>query len=147
MEKAHKVELQCLDKANGLIDKYFPNFIHEAAIKKPERLAGEYNDELPHKIASEFRVWLSRLWAELAPEGAKPFDEIMNLKKSIEVTDASYAPYLNDARKDAEQITLWEKLTKTNHEDVSYYKGLLKQYTEELLRVMIKDFVGDISEE
>lgn len=51
---------------------------------------------------------------------------------------------LEKAYKDAKIITIWEKITKSNHEDVTYYKGLLKAYTEELLSWMEIDFVEDV---
>lgn len=140
------VEFRCRKKAEELIEKYFPNFIRESAISKPEMLALEYNDDLPHRVEAEFRGWLSDLWAEIAPDGSKQFEEIMNLHLSMSMVDASYIPHLKDARENAVRITLWEKITKSNHEDVTYYKGLLKQYTEEQLNTMIKDFLGDVDE-
>ncbi len=138
------IEIRCRKKAEELLEKYFPNFIREASATRPEKLAMEYNDELPRKVGKEFRDWLSILWKEVCPHSEKQFDDIMNLHLSMKMVEASYVPYLDEARKDAEKITLWEKITKTNHEDVTYYKGLLKQYTEEILDTMIKDFVGDL---
>lgn len=52
--------------------------------------------------------------------------------------------YLPMAREEAETVTLWEIITKTNHKDVTFYKGLLKQYAEKLLDIMVKDFLGDV---
>ena len=36
-----------------------------------------------------------------------------------------------------------DKSPKTDHKDVTCYKGLLKQYTEELLETMAEDFSED----
>lgn len=47
------------------------------------------------------------------------------------------------AYKDASTITLWEKITKSNHEDVTYYKGLLLEYTKDQLLVMRHDFLEE----
>lgn len=139
-----EVSMKCYQEVDTLLEKYFPNFIHEAAIEKPETLADEYNDELPRNAQAEYRQWLSELWKEISPEGAKPFDEVMNLHLSMQMVDASYVPYLENAREEAVEMTLWEKITRTNHEDVTYYVGLLRQYTKELLETMTKDFLGDI---
>ena len=139
-----QVSLKCYEEIDILLEKYFPNFVYEAAVKKPEALAAEYDNELPYKVKAEYRQWLSSLWGEVAPEGSNPFDEIMNLHLSMSMVDSSYVPYLKDAREDAVEMTLWEKITKTNHEDVTYYVGLLRQYTKELLNTMTKDFLGDI---
>ena len=137
------IENRCRAKADELLGKYFPNIIHEAAIERPEELVIEYNEELPYVVETEFREWLSALWDELAPAHSEPFEKIMNRHLEMSMVDANYVPHLRDARRDAEEVTLWEKITKSNHEDVTYYKGLLKQYTEELLDTMIKDFVEE----
>ena len=141
-----EIEIRCRQKAAELLEKHFPNFIQDAAITRPETLDNQYNDSLPGKVAEEFRDWLASLWEEIRAKDQGSFDQVMNLKRSLEMTGESYAPYLSSAREEAQTRTLWEKLTKTNHEDVTYYKGLLKQYTEELLEVMVKDFVGDVNE-
>lgn len=39
----------------------------------------------------------------------------------------------------------WERITKTNHEDVIYYKALLLEYTRDLLLVMREDFLEEIT--
>ena len=140
------IELRCRKKADELLEKFFPGFIHEAAIDRPEQLAGGYNDKLPYAVEAEFRDWLSGVWKEVAPAGSEPFEKIMNRHLDMSMVDASYVPNLKEARADAEKISLWEKITKSNHEDVTYYKGLLKQYTEELLSTMIKDFIEEIPE-
>ena len=49
------------------------------------------------------------------------------------------------AYKDASTITLWERITQSNHEDVTYYKGLLLEYTKDLLLVMRHDFLEEIT--
>ncbi len=52
---------------------------------------------------------------------------------------------IDEAYKDAKRITLWERITKSNHEDVTYYKGLLYEYTKDLLMVMRHDFLEEIT--
>ncbi|MDE6634429.1 MAG: hypothetical protein K2J96_04140, partial [Bacteroidaceae bacterium] len=52
---------------------------------------------------------------------------------------------IDAAYKDATDVTLWERITKTNHEDVTYYKGLLQEYTRELLMIMRNDFLEEIT--
>ena len=138
-----ELELKCREKADELIKHYFPNFIHEAAIERPEKLAVEYSDELPYKVESEFSDWLSDLWKDVAPANSRSYKEIMNLHLNMSMVDADYVPLLKGAREDAEKTTLWERITKSNHEDVTYYKGLLKEYTEKLLDTMVKDFVEE----
>lgn len=141
------IESCCREKADELLERYFPDFINEAAVIRPEKLAAAYHDDLPREVQQAFREWLASLWEEIAPAGAKSFPEIMNLHKSMQMVDISYVPYLKEAREKAEKITLRERITRTNHKDVTFYKGLLKQYTEELLQTMIQDFMGDVGQE
>ena len=49
------------------------------------------------------------------------------------------------AHKNAVTRTLWERITNTNHKDVAYYKGLIREYTKELLMVMRLDFLEEIT--
>lgn len=54
---------------------------------------------------------------------------------------------MSAAYKDATEQTLWERITRSNHKDVTYYKGLLQEYTRELLMVMRLDFLEEITGE
>lgn len=139
------IEERCYGKAKELLAKYFGDFATISGVVKPETLDNLYTDELPRKIAEEFRAFLAGLWDEIAPNGGKSFEEVMNQQCSIDLIHDDYDDFLPSARLSAETITLWEKITKTNHKDVTYYKGLLKQYTEELLETMAEDFLEDVA--
>ena len=138
------IEDRCYDKVKELLKKYFGDFAAVSGVVKPETLDSVYTDTLPRTIAGEFRAYLSGLWDEIAPDGAKTFDEVMDRQRSIDLVHDDYDDFLPSARLSAQTVTLWEKLTKTNHKDVTYYKGLLKQYTEELLETMAEDFLEDL---
>jgi hypothetical protein len=138
------VEKLCKEKEQELLDKYFGNLVREAALERPETI-GEYTKDLPLKIEAEFKAYLEELWKEYAPEELKGkplvFDEnklrLLMTDDDREGVDAAY--------KDATKQTLWERITKTNHKDVTYYKGLLQEYTRELLMVMRLDFLEEIT--
>ena len=134
----------CEEKQNQLLHKYFGNLVHEAAIERPETI-GEYTKDLPLKIEAEFRTFLEDLWQEHAPvelKGTPLILEEQQLRKFMTDDDREI---IEPAYKDATEITLWERITKSNHEDVSYYKGLLKEYTRDLLMVMRLDFLEEIT--
>lgn len=138
------LEKYCKEKENQLLEKYFGNLVIEAAIEQPETI-GEYTKDLPLKIEAEYKAYLEELWKEYAPEELKGkplvFDEhklrLLMTDDDREGVDAAY--------KDATKQTLWERITKTNHKDVTYYKGLLHEYTRELLMVMRLDFLEEIT--
>jgi phenylpropionate dioxygenase-like ring-hydroxylating dioxygenase large terminal subunit len=62
----------------------------------------------------------------------------------MEDLDKEFRSVLQPAREDAETITLWEKITQSNHEDVTYYKGLLRQYSRAMMNTMIRDMLEDV---
>lgn len=138
------VEKLCKEKEQELLEKYFGNLVREAALERPESI-GMYTKDLPLKIEAEFKAYLEELWKEYAPEELKVkplvFDEnklrLLMTDDDREGVDAAY--------KDATKQTLWERITKTNHKDVTYYKGLLQEYTRELLMVMRLDFLEEIT--
>lgn len=137
-----QIETQCRNKAEELIDKYFGNIIQEAAIERPEEI-GDYSLELPRQIEAEYYAYLKKLWTEIVPSGSPSFEEIIDKKQLSERMTDDDREIIKPAYDDAVTRTLWERLTKTNHKDVTYYKGLLKRYTEELLLALRCDFMED----
>ncbi|MCH5175216.1 MAG: hypothetical protein J1F40_04965 [Prevotellaceae bacterium] len=134
-----QIKTHCKEKEQELLDKYFGNLVREAAIERSETI-GEYTMDLPLKIEAEFREFLEELWKDAAPEElkGKPLPlEKQTLRRVM--TGDEHKGFLY-AYKNAIEITLWERITKTNPEDVTYYKGLLEYYTQDLLRIMSRDF-------
>ena len=144
MMTSQQFDTLCRTKEQELLDKYFGNLVHEAAIERPETI-GEYTMDLPLKIEAEFRTFLERLWKEAAPEALKGSPLILEEQKLRKLMTDDDREGLHYAYKDAIEVTLWERLTKTNHKDVTFYKGLLYEYTRDLLMVMRNDFLEEIT--
>ena len=134
----------CEVKQNQLIEKFFGNIVREAAIERPETI-GKYTKELPLKIEAEFRTFLEELWKEHAPAELKGTPLVLEEQKLRHLMTDDDREMIEPAYKDATEITLWERITKSNHEDVTYYKGLLQEYTRDLLLVMRNDFLEEIT--
>lgn len=134
----------CEKKQNQLLKKYFGNLVQEAAIERPETI-GEYTKDLPLKIEAEYRTFLEELWKEHAPENLKGTPLIFEEQKLRRLMTDDDREIIEPAYKDATEITLWECITKSNHEDFTYYKGLLQEYTRDLLMVMRQDFLEEIT--
>ena len=139
-----KVEKCCKEKESQLLDKYFGNLVKEAAIERPEAI-GKYTKDLPLKIESEYRAYLEDLWKEYAPDNLKGTPLVFEEQKLRQLMTDDDCKGVDAAFKDATEQTLWERITKTNHKDVTYYKGLLQEYTRELLMVMREDFLEEIT--
>ena len=61
-----QVFAHCKEKEQELLEKYFGNLLHEAAIEMPETI-GKYTKDLPLKIEAEYREFLEGLWELHAP--------------------------------------------------------------------------------
>ena len=140
-----KISKLCKDKEQELLNKNFGNLVKEAAIERPEKI-GDYTKELPLKIEEEYRIFLEGLWKDNAPEElrGKPLAlEEQRLRKLMTDDDREG---IDAAFRDATTRTLWERITKTNHKDVTYYKGMLEEYTRDLLLVMRHDFLEEMTD-
>lgn len=134
----------CKEKERELLKKYFGNLVHEAANEKPETI-GEYTKELPLKIEAEYHAFLEGVWALHAPSELRGTPLVLEEQKLRKLMTDDDREGIDAAYKDASTITLWEKISKSNHEDVTYYKGLLLEYTKELLMIMRVDFLEEIT--
>lgn len=126
------------------MDKYFGNLAEEAAVERPEHI-GEYTKDLPLKIEAEYRSFLEELWQECAPADMQGEVLVLEEQKLRELMTEKLRQNVDAAYEDATEVTLWERITKSNHEDVTYYKGLLRDYTQVLLDVMREDFLEEIT--
>lgn len=139
------IKKRCSEKADALLDKYFGNLVKEAAVDCPETI-GDYDNDLPLRIEKEYRAFLKELWTEFASEDNRVFDELFDKEHIRNLMTEDDREGIAVAYRNAQQRTLWERITKTNHKDVTYCKGLLKEYTRELLFCMRHDFLEEISQ-
>ena len=133
------VENLCKQKEQELLKKYFGNLVIEAAKVRAETIV-DYPKDFPLKIEAEFREYLIGLWKEYSD---KPL--VLEEQKLRWLMTEDDRETIDEAYKDAKRITLWERITKSNHKDVTYYKGLLLEHTKDLLMVMRHDFLEEIT--
>ena len=137
------IERICIAKANSLLATYFGKLVKEAVVDQPEFI-GDYDLELPLRIEAEYRKFLGDLWKEIAPDDCRSIDDLLDKKELREKLSFDDREIIAEAHHNAQQRTLWESITKTNHRDVTYYKGLLEEYTRELLFCMKHDFMEEV---
>lgn len=134
------IEILCRKKEQELLDKYFGKDADADNNRKAAQSIGVYTKELPYKIESEYKKYLDELWQDYSD---KTFVlEEQKLRLQMTETDRER---IEDAYKKAKRVTLREKITKSNHNDVTFYKGLLYQYTKDLLMIMRIDFLEEIT--
>lgn len=143
MEK-ELIKKLCYSKEQELLENYYGKLVEEAAKEKLE-IIGEYTKDLPLRIEAEYKAFLEELWKVHAPEKLKGTLLVFEEQKLRKLMTDDDRELIKEAHKDATEQTLWERITKTNHKDVTYYKGLLKEYTRDLLMVMREDFLEEIT--
>lgn len=138
-----EIDKLCEKKEKELLNKYFGNLVQEAAIEQPETI-GDYTKDLPLKIEEEYFLYLKELWAEINPDKSKSLESILDKRHISMLMTEDDREGIQYAYEDATRRTLWERLTKTNHKDVTFYKGLLEEYARELLLCLRCDFIEDV---
>ena len=133
----------CKQKEQELLSKYFGHLVQEAAIERPETI-GNYTQDLPLKIEAEYRAYLEELWPQVAPEQLRGTPLVLEEEKLRQLMTEDDREAIATAHRAATRRTLWERITQTNHKDVAYYKGLLQEYTRDLLLVMREDFLEEV---
>ena len=139
-----QIEKLCESKEKELMEKYYGNLVKEAAVERPEEI-GSYTKDLPLKIEAEFRLFLEELWKDAAPGELKGTPLVLEESKLRKLMTDDDRELIDEAYKDASERTLWEKISKSNHKDVTYYKGLLQEFTRDLLMVMRHDFLEEVT--
>lgn len=137
-----QIEEICIAKEKEIIDKYFGNLVKEA-LEKHENI-GKYDIVLPSLIEEEYLAFLKELWEKAAFGDPRRFEDIIDNRRRGEQLTESKRDEMHLAYDKAVRINLWERLTKTNHEDVTNYKGILKDYTIALLKEVRCDFLEDV---
>ena len=139
-----EIEILCKKKEEELMNKYFGNLIHEAAVERPETI-GKYTKDYPLKIEKEYAQYLKEIWDDVNPDKSKTFESIIDNREISRLITEDDREAIRYAYKDAKHRSLWELIMRTNHKDVTYYKGLLVEYTRELLNCLRCDFLEDVN--
>lgn len=138
------IEEICEQKQQELLDKYFSGISHDIVTGSPETI-GENTKDLPLKIEDEYRKFLEELWPDYAPEEMRNHPLVFEEQKLCWLMTEDDREAVDEAYEQATRITLWERITKSNHKDVAHYKALLREYTKELLMIMRLDFLEEIT--
>jgi hypothetical protein len=107
-------------------------------------IGGDHIPNTNKKAEAEYKEFLSDLWKQVAGDDKRTIDEIIDKKELREKLTDDDREGIDEAYRNAQQRTLWERLTNTNHKDVTFYKGLLEEYTRELLFCLRHDFLEEI---
>ncbi len=75
---------------------------------------------MPLKIEAEYRAFLEELWKEHAPDELKGTPLLLEEQKLRKLMTDDDRELIDVAHQDAVEQTLWERITQSNHKDVTY---------------------------
>lgn len=140
-----RLESLCKEREEKLIEGYYGNLVVEASKERPEFI-GKYTPDLPFKIESEYKDFLDSLVKQLFPgDNSISADSFLDEEKLRKLITDDDREAIAEAYKKATKRTLVERLSNTNHKDVTFYKGLLEAHTKDLLLVMRTDFLEELT--
>lgn len=140
-----RLESLCKEREEKLIEGYYGNLVVEASKERPEFI-GKYTPDLPFKIESEYKDFLDSLVKQLFPgDNSISADSYLDEEKLRKLITDDDREAIAEAYKKATKRTLVERLSNTNHKDVTFYKGLLEAHTKDLLLVMRTDFLEELT--
>lgn len=140
-----RLESLCKEREDKLIEGYYGNLVVEASKERPEFI-GKYTPDLPFKIESEYKDFLDSLVKQLFPgDNSISADSFLDEEKLRKLITDDDREAIAEAYEKATKRTLVERLSNTNHKDVTFYKGLLEAHTKDLLLVMRTDFLEELT--
>ena len=137
-----ELRIRCEAKMKELLDRHFGDLVKDAVVDKPEVLEERFTPELPLQIEEEYLAFLGELKREMLPDDSRSIEELLDCPQRREMIRDDYELDVERAYEEAKTITFREKLTRSNYKDVNFFKGLVKQFTEELLDHMTDDFLS-----
>lgn len=126
--------------AKNELDKCVTQYFREISLEEaahPEILDAHYTEDYLERLVNDYYNRLEAIWSRSPLAVYRTFSSVYHKPAVEEAGDPSA---LSDAYKDASRRTLWERLTCTNHKDVTEYKELLHTYGESLLKNMLYRF-------
>lgn len=135
-----QINVMCRQKIEEILDQNFGILAQDESL---DQLSVKYPKDLPERLISDFRNYLQSI-LDANPNNQTKIDELINAHT---VTIASAQKYKDEYELyygKALEVTLFEKLTNTNKNDVAKYKYALYKYTETILYSMKDDFIFDL---
>lgn len=130
----------CRLKILEILDKNFGILAQDETIEELDRL---YPKDLPEKLIAEFKSYLQSILNMMTVNNVN-IDTLLNAHGFSLASAQKYKDEYELYYDKAHEITLFEKLTNTNENDVIKYKYALYKYTEVVLYSMKQDFIYDV---
>ena len=133
-------------------------FISKQCLAEREQLIGKYCDTLPTdhampieqirelvvQIEKEYRIFLCGLWEQITGGDDRSLDAILDKRWNRVVLAYEYNAPIETAIDEAEEITLWEKISNSNYRDIEQLNALITAYARDLLAHITLDFMEDL---
>ena len=128
----------CLAERERLLNKYFGTLPTDHALNI------EQIGELTKYAETEYKHFLGVLWEQVRGTDGRPLDDLLNKRYNRFSLNKEYVAKISTAVTDAEEITLWERITDSNYRDIEHLNALITAYATDLLAHITADFMEDV---
>ncbi len=132
------ISKQCFAEREQLIGKYCD------ALPTDHAMPIEQIRELIVQIEKEYKFFLCGIWEQVKDGDNRSLDAILDKRWNRTVLAREYTAPIKTAIEDAEEITLWEKITNSNYRDMAHLNSLIIAYVYDLLAHITRDFLEDV---
>ena len=101
-------------------------------------------NHLVGRVEEEYKNFLTALWKDIRPDDERTLDDILDKRYNRLVLARDYTAPIEAAIGDAEEITLWERITNSNYRDIEQLNALVIAYIRDLLAQITRDFMEDV---
>ena len=98
-------------------------------------------NHLVGRVEEEYKNFLTDLWKDIRPDDERTLDDILDKRYNRLVLARDYTAPIEAAIGDAEEITLWERITNSNYRDIEQLNALISTYAHYLLAHITADFI------
>lgn len=109
-----------------------------------QALSLEQISDLIDAMEEEYKQFLVRLWEQVKHSDSRSLDDILDKRYNRVVLSFEYASEIRKSHAAAEEITVWEQITRSNDRDIEALNALVRTYATDLLAHITLDFMEDI---
>ena len=101
-------------------------------------------NHLVGRVEEEYKNFLTTLWKDIRPDDERTLDDILDKRYNRLMLARDYTAPIEAAIGDAEEVTLWERITNSNYRDIEQLNALVIAYIRDLLAQITRDFMEDV---
>ena len=129
---------QTLSERERLLERYC------GSLPEDEAISLEQITELASQAQGQYRNFLSELWTQVRRDDTRSIDELLDKQYDHFAVDSEFREQLRSAVGEAQEVTFWEQITRSNSRDIAHLNSLVRAYLSALLAHLTIDFMEEV---